>query len=57
MVVALKKVFLKSLYPEQITTDMGQEFLGNPVASYLQEVGIVPATKDPTLVNTLAVVD
>ena len=26
VVVALRKEFLRSLYPEQITTDMGQEF-------------------------------
>ena len=57
VVVALRKVFLRSLYPEQITTDMGQEFLGKPVASYLQEAGIVHVTKDPAAVNTLAVVD
>ena len=47
VVVALRKVFLRSLYPVQVTTDMGQEFLGKPVASYLQEAGIVHATKDP----------
>ena len=35
VVAALRKVFLRSHYPEQITTDMGQEFLGKPVASYL----------------------
>ena len=57
VVVAIRKVFLRSLYPEQITTDMGHEFLGKAVASYLQEAGIVHVTKDPAAVNTLAVVD
>ena len=31
--------------------------MGKPVASYLQEAGIVHVTKDPAAVNTLAVVD
>ena len=51
VVVALREVFLRSLYPEQITTNMGQEFLGKPVANYLQEAGIVHATKDLTYIG------
>ena len=35
---------------------MGAEFTG-PVAKYLENAGIVHATKNPAQVNTLAVVD
>ena len=57
MEIALRKIFLRSLYPEQITTDQGQEFIGKPVARYLQKAGIVHSIKDTKEINTLAAVD